>query len=274
LPQSYIETICNESYADETNKFQNELRQVIFSHIDESSRLKTTSLDKLIEKRTVALQQQIESYRVELRKAIERYVELEEKSHPSFAATLEERRRQKERELEAHEACRPQEVDDPSSWSDQQQYEIQEVRNSINSARAHLEKVDSELEKLNQSRVKIVGELAAAENIGIRLDTLEAQVATIRNEIRSDASALDINIGELIEFKVKRDSLVAAVFERKEELQDVETSLSLGSEDSIMMHKIRLLDDIERLSAKLDEPNQRYQHYISELEAWENKSRR
>jgi hypothetical protein len=48
IPQNFLEHICNEIGKIEETEFDKELKNIIFSHIDESNRLGMSSLENLL----------------------------------------------------------------------------------------------------------------------------------------------------------------------------------------------------------------------------------
>jgi hypothetical protein len=77
LPQSFLESVCNEGPGSD-DLFTRELGDVIFSHVPEADRLGATSLDELVAKRTSATQRRIEILRSELATTVGQVVNLEQ----------------------------------------------------------------------------------------------------------------------------------------------------------------------------------------------------
>lgn len=66
IPQSFLETLCNDLGSVEEGGFDQELRSVIFSHVREEDRLGESSLEDLIEQQTAQASAKIEILQNEL----------------------------------------------------------------------------------------------------------------------------------------------------------------------------------------------------------------
>lgn len=96
IPQNFLETICNEVDDGTETEFDREIKNVIFSHIDEANRLRQSSLDDLLKFRTEETNTRISKLRTDLNKANLKFSELEKKAS----------RRELDRILELHEKKR------------------------------------------------------------------------------------------------------------------------------------------------------------------------
>src|SRR5689334_20528936 len=82
ISQSYLESVCTETSADETSEFQRELRQVIFSHIGDEEKLGKDSLDELIAYKTEEIGSESTRLKSELSQANAVTAALEQKAAP------------------------------------------------------------------------------------------------------------------------------------------------------------------------------------------------
>src|SRR5208282_4788842 len=101
IPQSYLELICNEVNNQPGGAFDKELG--------------TESLDALLAFQTEPLQQRREALRAELTDLNRSILELEQRDSNTSRQMLLALKESKDRELEAHEKIKPEEVTKPDT---------------------------------------------------------------------------------------------------------------------------------------------------------------
>jgi hypothetical protein len=95
LPQNFLEKLCNE----DLKEFENELRNVIFSHLSESDKLGKENLDELIEFQSEIIQDDIEDIQSKLQSVNKKIIDLERKKSDKHRQNLEEKLKEKNKEL-------------------------------------------------------------------------------------------------------------------------------------------------------------------------------
>lgn len=79
LPQAFVERVCNADLSSgDSDEFERELRDVLFTHISEQDRAGEKSFDALLNQKTRASQDDLDRLRDGLRVAIDSYVEVAE----------------------------------------------------------------------------------------------------------------------------------------------------------------------------------------------------
>lgn len=77
LPQKYVEQVCTtDPLSTESHDFEDELREVLFTHIPEQDRAGETSFDGLIARKTEGARDHVARLRAALRRTAEKYSEL------------------------------------------------------------------------------------------------------------------------------------------------------------------------------------------------------
>ena len=119
VPQSYLEEICNEVGLGKDSRFQAELQQVIFSHVEDSERLGFETLDQLLEHKGEEVSKGIDILVGELTGINASIVAQEERLTAKHRKTLELQLAERQRESDAHDQAKPAPVvkpqDDPGS---------------------------------------------------------------------------------------------------------------------------------------------------------------
>ncbi|MFC1877410.1 TrlF family ATPase, partial [Thermodesulfobacteriota bacterium] len=115
IPQHFLEKICNQLPETEESEFDQELKKVIFSHVDQADRLDTTTLDELLAQKTSEAYRTIEILKQELHEINEAIVLLEERLRPENKERINNLLDQKKKELETLIKSPPEPVSKPET---------------------------------------------------------------------------------------------------------------------------------------------------------------
>lgn len=264
LPQNYFETLTNEI---EVKQFQAEIEEVVFSHVEESNRLKTKSFRELEELKTKESRDAISALKVRLREVNHQIDALSKEQKPEFRRSLEEALLAKEQEVAALQAALPEEVPEPAAESPEQKAVSAEIEISTEllltleaNERACLETLSTKKAQLEKARTLNTAMTALDTHIRVQVQS-------------SDAVAREIGLAmsEIVKFEVDRTTIIDLEAKLKLEIE----RLSTGSENSLEdedLTQLKNLPDIRRAkeipSKKLQElrdqlsaPHKRYQNY-------------
>lgn len=265
LPQSHLESICNEIPGSGNLGFESELRSVIFSHVKEADRLGTASLDELLGYHNSERQKAIDLLRTELDGEITLLVELEQKATPTFKAKIQAQLDAKKEELKSHHDSKPTEVGKPSeeqTVSEPDSEELQQLDVDIEALELELKAIEDS-QSLNSKR------LAAAKRLGERVENLQAQVESFRLDSQLDCEQLAINLDEVFEFKVKGD-FIRKIRDEYAELREGDSQkLNENIEESVAFSLKTKKLRRQEIQEKLDRPNRLYRQYLAALKSWE-----
>jgi hypothetical protein len=267
IPQSYLETICNEVARGEGEEFRKELESVIFSHVGDADRLGTQSLGELLDYKTRETHEAIDALVHELSSLNAQIVALEEHSTEDYCRNLERRLDAKREELAAHEEAKPREVTRPGTNPEAQEWEaavLDELEHARLERQLWLDLIAAEHAELKRlTRLVSASEKAASgvENIRHRYLTAEAELAEGLKE-------LDIETSEVVELKVD----LTPVEEAREMYgllrESLDELLDASNPDGYPEKLGSAEEDILALQAQLDEPGKEHEAYLSALEAW------
>jgi len=270
LPQNYLEYICNQIGKIEETEFDKELKNIIFSHIDESNRLGMSSLEELIKFKTSQAEEKRFNLRKELHEINSKIVALEEMSQPEYKIKLINLLAKQKEELDAHDRSKPLEVKRPENDPEKQAY-MQYITNQIEKSNVELNicKLDFDNKKHHSSQLNIL--ISQADILIGRLENISTQVQGFINESKDDFARLGVSLDSVLNFsinveplKTKKDSLVK---EKKQIDESLDPQRPGGLGDKIL--KIERM--IKELQYKLDQPNRLYQQYKTDLMNWESK---
>jgi len=265
IPQGHFEELCNEHVSGRTNAFERELRAVIFSHADDSIRQGALDFDQLIVQQESNFRDKLGELRKDLRKLNFEISAIEDQLAPQVKRSLAELLTQKARQLEEHVKVIPAEVFKPSEQLDQAQAHASKM----------LEGITSELKILGeraQARTAASQTLArrqrAVQTLRERARLLERAYKQFADDAGGDFSALGLKPSDVASLTINSTRLDEVQSELTEERSALDVTESQDSE------RRAALQDQQRVeSAKLNEPQLRYQAYLEQRSTWEAKQR-
>ena len=271
IPQTYLETVCTETSVGEGSAFQHELRKVIFSHITEAQRLGRDTLEELITYKTEEIQTELARHKVELSQNNINIAALEQKATEGFRRQIEEAAAEKRKELQAHETNKPAEVAKPENLSEEQKAAYEKIGRDLETQNASQQSLRKQIEDA-QKRLKMVAEQATlAVKLEAKLTNIETDVATQVKQSASQFEALGLDGAKIIKLTIDRAPLTAKKAAISAEKVKVDASLNPELPKSLIVQENAVKEKIAALKNQLDAPSKRYQNYLQELQAWQDR---
>lgn len=252
LPQSYLETLCNELGDGGSATFDTELRKIIYTHVPEESRLGYDSMDELLNFKVAEIDSAREQLIKEIAKTNAEILHTENRLTPKFKQSLQEQLNSKYAELASLEHSKPVQVDDPATAAttideskaateqiqsiEQELIELKNKEKELRDKRlieakrqAVLIRVTQAISNHKKTHEQFVSELApmlsevdnsltAVELVDLRIDT--AKVEEIGVTIKASIATIDASLSsqDPTGLNKRRESLEAAVAELKSKL--------------------------------------------------------
>ena len=267
IPQSFLETICNEVARGEDEQFRRELEAVIFSHVGDADRLGMQSLEELIGYRTRETHEAIDALVDELASLNSSIVALEERSAEEYRRKLEKRLDMRREELAAHDGAKPHKVPRPGSDP-----ETQELTAAVSEKLEHAKlKRNLWLKVITAERVelkKLTRLVSASQKTSSRVENIRHRYLTAEAELTKGLEELGIDAHNVVELKVdltpleEAQGLYGLLRDRSDELLDLFQPNGYHAELKAVE------EDITALQTQLDEPGKEYEAYLSALETW------
>ena len=268
IPQSFLETLCNELGAVEEGGFDQELRSVIFSHVREEDRLGQSSLEGLISQQTAQASVKIEILRNELSKITGKIVGLESRGSSEHRTKLEGALAAKQHELEGHEKNKPAEVPMPEA-SDEQKQKLEGLSKQLANKKAELLKADGEVEATRKTLTTINLHLSAVNRLLAQIENFERQYNNFRSEAEADFEILGLKESEIITLKVSKQPVMEKRAALLHEQSNLERDLDEEEVESKAAAKQTIAADLKAIQGQLDAPHKAYESYLERKIAWE-----
>lgn len=268
IPQNFLETICTQLGGIDETEFDRELKKVIFSHVDSASRLGKASLDDLIEYNTFEANDELEILKQEMHKINEEIVSFEDKSQPEHRQSIGNLLELKKKELDAHEKSKPGEVQEPTN-DPQKQEEISRVAKLLAEAQNKLAEFEVQLAAAVSDQAKQVQLIAIVDKLVARVDNLERQILSFAVASEPEFATIGLTTQDVLKISIDKQPLVDKRQSFATLLQEAEDQQNPSKPDSAAQKQLAVEKDIKEMQTRLDEPNKRYQAYLTALKAWE-----
>ncbi|MDN7184277.1 AAA family ATPase [Caballeronia sp. SEWSISQ10-4 2] len=270
LPQSYLETLCNELGEGGSSTFDTELRKIIYSHVPEEDQLGKSSMNELIDYKVSETNAARHIILAELSKVNMDILETQTRMTPEFKLGLEERLGAKRAELAALEGAKPPEVADPkSSAADQEESQI---------AAALVEKLEIQLSEINKEEAALrerkslaAKRQASAKRVSQALANHRAAHDRFLEELRVLLREFEepIDADALIELRVSTAPIEQINNRATADIGEIDNLLQRVDPDSLVKRREETERSIATTKGKLGEKQRLFIRYKETLAQWE-----
>lgn len=272
LPQSYLETLCNELAVGGSTTFDKELRKIIYTHVPVEEQLGFASLDELLGFKVAEIEEERGQYLEALSKVNAEIAAVEAKLSPAYRLTLGGQLSAKKNELTALEGAKPAVVEDPK--------QSEAVKEAVAAATQRLEELGITLKDVsnteNAARQKKGEALRRTAHIARISQALRnhqkvhqqftAELTTMLGELGTEVKAGDLT--KLVIDTTPIDSLAAeaqAVSEQQDAILNDRTDASLFQKRAIAE------EEVAKIKGQLGEGERLFLVYKDQLAQWEAK---
>lgn len=270
LPQSYLETLCNELAGGGSSTFDGELRKIIYTHVPEDQQIGFNSLDELLSFKISELEEEQKLLLTNLSKINYEIVALEERSTPSFKTTLELQLDERQRELRSLEAAKPLVVENPEE-SEQVKQEAAVKTKNLTDLEEQLNLISTEEQRARAIKTE------ASKGI--------AQMTRIYQALKNHQKSHNVFLEELQEMLreaqsvLKAEELASLVIvtapienqghEFRSAVNAQEKILTSQESEGLLSRRSKIESDILALKSQLGEKQRLYLVFREQLSAWE-----
>ena len=272
IPQHFLENICNQIPKTEESDFDQELKKVIFSHVNDADRLDMTTLDELLYHKTSEAKRTIDILQQELHDINVEIIKLEDKLHPNNKIRIKNLLKEKENELESHLKSPPKAVTKPDTDPNKMRV-YTEISEKLISKKEELDEILKQINNKITEQKGFTKKISTAETLLIRLENLEYQIKSFIEESEDDLKLVDLTIDKIFTYNVDKKPLKNKLNDLSSKKADINKLLDEDIEGSLEYDKNKIEKEIKRLQSLLDEPNQKYQAYLTAKDKWEKRKK-
>ena len=270
LPQSYLETLCNELAGGSSSTFDAELRKIIFTHVPDEQRIGLDSLDELLNFKVSELESERRQLVQEVSSINVRIADIEHKLSPGFRASLGEQLEAKRNELRALESAEPEPVVDPKD-SGEAQDEAKQYTEQLSRLESQLAALAKEQSDRQAKRSQALKKVAGATRVRQAIKNHQNVHAQFIDELRSMLVDLGTDMQPQALARLTVDLSVIDELETffREEAKTQELSLNDTGESGLISKRDRIELDIKTIKSKLGEQQRAFLLYREKIQEWE-----
>ena len=266
IPQNYLEKICTEQI--EGSLFNDELKKVIFSHVNKAEKLERNKLDDLIEYKTKEKSNSINIAKNEISILNKEIVELEMKLHPDYKTQINNKLQIKKQERASHELTKPKDKTKPGIDPAKQE-EIDAITSDIYKKVDNIQTFEKEIERIERERKSDYSKYINSKKLLDMLDNFQKQYDLFKIECKVIAEALSLSIDDIITLEVKKIDIERLRTESWDSYTAKSDVLKEDNKEGPFFKKQQLQKEIDALRDRLDQPNKEYQAFLKEKAEWE-----
>jgi predicted ATPase len=272
LPQSYLETLCNELGDKGSSTFDAELRKIIYSHVPEEDRLRQPSMDDLLAFKVSELNAAQVALRQDVSKVNREILAAQRRAAPEFRKSLDEQLAAKRAELAALDAERPQAVEDPNA-SPEALEESKRAAARIEELEAAVAAIDKEAAAMRESKAGALRKEAVARRIAQALANQRRQHEAFQSELAALVEELGESLAIDSIYRAWTDSapVDAIGAAAKAAAAAVDAALQSGEPEGVPARRAAAVAAIAAAKALLGERQRLFVVYKEALAGWERR---
>ena len=149
IPQKYLESLCS----DRDDKFEKELKKVIFSHIPDEDRFSCATLGELVSYKSEIAMENIKLKKNDISKLNSKVIKLESCRTEEYKKEIMQQLEQKRAELRAHLTAKPEEVKKPEDIGISQNEKALELEREIQQLESALAQLEQDYERIKKDKI-------------------------------------------------------------------------------------------------------------------------
>jgi len=265
LPQTFIENICN----DLSNRFQDEINEMVFSYLPEHEKLDRRTFDDLMSYLCSDIDNKIQLYKNNLANINKKIIKLENKQIPKYIDSIKNNIENLHIEIENHIKAKPVEVVQPLDEEEKNianeieilEERISEINNAIMSTQDNLKKINIQIADLIKVKNKI--------------NELNQEYQNVIEEIGEVFSKynlhIDIKLNLQYSLKELEETISQLNIQKEENQKLLEDDIDKRTDISLYEKKDKLVIEKEHLISEMDKANRDYQNYLENLKEWDTR---
>jgi ABC-type lipoprotein export system ATPase subunit len=269
LPQSYLETLCNELGEGGSATFDTELRKIIYTHVPEEARLGYASMDELLDFKVAEIDRARAQVVKEISKANADILNTERRLTPEFKQSLLQQLDTKAAELASLEGAKPSPVEDPAA----SEAALQESKAATDKIQA----LEGDLQKLREAEQQLRDRKGAEAKRQAVLSRIAQSIANHRKaheQFVAELAPMLAEVGgglkaeELVDLRVDTAKLDALGKSAKESISAIDAALSNQEPSGINKRREAIEASIAGLKAQLGEKQRLFILFMEQLAKW------
>ena len=264
IPQNFLETICT---TEEDDKFEAELKNIIFQYLAQDERFGQSNLDSIINYLTIENNKSCSLIQEKIYELNKKIIALEKMLESDYKQTLENQLKYKQEQLSNLQSAKPIIVEKPNIGNNEEAI-----------------KTKNKIELLNEELTRLINQVITKQNlltakrkqhqeiISIKenLERLCSQVSEDLDKISKILSEMGIDIQSVFHLTYTPSVLSSKEESLAEEIKTIDKELNNEIDGlNTLVEKKKL--DLQSAQKALSEPERKYQEYLKQKQDWEKR---
>lgn len=271
IPQNYLEKLCTNL----DNLFQQEIDNVIFSHIGESERLGKNNLQDLIQYTSQVIDEKIVDIQKKISSINKEIVGMEGKLKESYIDGLKNQIKLLKEELLAHYKNAPEKFERPKN--EQIRKENSELFEELEVANKKIKEFYAQINKEELSVIELSRKIERIKIVKSKIEKFKDEIDNLKQDIDPELKELlGISFDDIIKITINHDILRKKLSEFETKKQSSQELLTKDyNTEEVSKRQNRLfykLDEAKKrrdiIQNRLDEPTRKYQEYLDKFTDW------
>ena len=263
IPQNYLETLCTTEDAD---IFEEELKSIIFQYLPEEQKKGKEKLKDVIDFLSEEIKKTEETFISYIKEQNRTIVTLEDKQKPEYKNRIKSDLEQKKLDLDNLIKAKPKEIEKPAHESEGNQ----ELQKSVDILNQELEKINIEQEKIKSILSENINKIQQLNSTKECFSRITNFINSEKNSIREILRNNDLNVDDIIALTIKDSVVNEKIRSLENENASILQKLNSQVEDRKKKKKTKLLEEINKKTKALSEPDRLYQNYLKDIKKWES----
>lgn len=270
LPQSYLETLCNELGEGGSSTFDTELRKIIYTHVPEEDRLGYHSMDDLLNFKVAEIESAREQILKEISKTNADILLTEKLITPEYKQSLQEQLEGKFAELNALEGAKPAQVEDPTE-SDTAKVESMAATEKIEILEGELKKLREEERLLRETKTSHTKRQAILSRISQAISNHKKAHELFATELSAMLAEVDVDLKASAIVDLKIDIMKIETLSKTVKESISATDAALSSQEPTGLNKRRETAEagVAEIKSKLGERQRLFIVFKEQVSKWE-----
>jgi energy-coupling factor transporter ATP-binding protein EcfA2 len=268
IPQNFLERLCADVESDE---FEKELKQIIYSHTPKDKRFGKSSLDELINYKSSLVNGEISHIQTDISNLNLEIVILEAKATDDFKKSVQNQLEIKRGEIAAHITVKPK-----KPASEEGSEESKKLVEILFLLREQIKTLEESIAELNQTKSTLTikkEELNRSLQYYKNLDEQLKKVQDENNEFVQILIKNKIPQEDVFSYKIDTSKIATLIGSVTKEITDIDVLLDNELKESKPNQLKRLNAELKQRQEVLDKPAKEQQKYLDDIKSWEAKEK-
>jgi predicted ATPase len=264
IPQNFLERLCANVESDE---FEKELKQIIYSHTPNDKRLGKSSLDELISYKSSLVNAEISQIQTDISNLNLEIVILEQKATQDFKKSIESQLELKKGELTSLAGIQPQKPE-----TGQETEESKKLVEKLTLLREQIKTLEEEITELRKKKTALAinkEELNRTLQFYKNIDDLLKKYQDVNNEFVQILIKNKIKQSAVFSYQIDASEILALIESMTKEIADIDLLLNAENKEGKISKLQQLNEELQKGQEILDKPAKEQQKYLDNLKLWE-----